>query len=375
MVVLVVTACGRVAFDPRDDAGPTTCIRELAVGDRITCIRRADSSVSCAGWNIDGQLGQGDLSIPLSAMPLDVLDGPGGPRAMGTVQVMVGNFSLCTRRTDGSVWCWGANTGQLITGDGVIRSSPYPSLPPSSVTRLGGGIKTFCAIRADHTLACWGQNNDGQAGVGGLSSSVDTPMSVVSLPPVSSVAGGRYNTCARALADGALYCWGANASGQIGDGTTTPRLVPTPVVWSPGGAGVREMVSYSLGREHACGLDGDGRVWCWGAIRSSRVRGTSNVTTVFPYGPSPVAITSNAQQLASGYGHVCALDRDTTVTCWGSNSHGQLGDGTMMDRPTPVHVIDTSGAPLTGVVEIAAGARSKCARTSDDAVWCWGWNV
>lgn len=321
-----------------------------------------------------GQLGFGTTDPVRMTTPTLVLDTAGGAPMAGATQLATASYATCARKTDGSVWCWGSNEqGQLGDGTSTHRFSPIETLPSGSVESVAAGARHMCAVRTDATAWCWGENGRGQLG-DGTTMGRSAPVMVASLAGVAWVAGGRFHTCARRI-DGVLVCWGENMQGQLGDGTNIDQPTPVPVRAMSGGAVMSDIEQVSLGRRHSCGLRSNATVWCWGAIQSARTRGTQNVQGLHSYGASPIQVLAEASQVASGYGHSCALATAGTVWCWGSNSHGQLGDGTLTDRITPVQVMTAFSDPLTDVVEIAAGARTTCARRADDTIWCWGWNT
>jgi alpha-tubulin suppressor-like RCC1 family protein len=126
-------------------------------------------------------------------------------------------------------------------------------------------------------------------------------------------------------------------------------------------------VAISIGREHSCALIGDGTVRCWGW----NAYGQLGDGTPGTYSASAVSASGivDAVSVSAGYGHSCAALSDGSARCWGWNLHGQLGDGTNVDRVTPVRV-----APPAGVTRIAAGNIHTCAQLEDGAVRCWGSN-
>ncbi len=158
---------------------------------------------------------------------------------------------------------------------------------------------------------------------------------------------GFLHTCVLHLA-GTVSCWGANASGQVGDGTQTTRTRPVPI------AGLADIVQVDLGASHTCAVGKNGKVWCWGknnALRPTEVAGLA----------APV------KDIGLGDGHTCALIDDGRVTCWGDNDSGELGDGTTTARPQPVLVTG-----LTDAVQVSAGVGHTCARRRAGDVVCWG---
>ena len=180
-----------------------------------------------------------------------------------------------------------------------------------------------------------------------------------------SVAAGNGHTCAVTSA-GVVWCWGANWAGQLGDGTNTSRL--TPVSVSPRLPPL-DVIAVTAGDGHTCAVTRAGAVWCWGDNRAGQL-GDGTTTTR----PTPVAVSglgdSVVVAVAAGWGHTCAVTSAGAVLCWGSNADGQLGDGTTTDRLTPV-VVSGLG---NGAAAIAAAPRHTCAVTCAGGVWCWGWN-
>ena len=158
-----------------------------------------------------------------------------------------------------------------------------------------------------------------------------------------------------------MWAWGANWSGQLGDGTSTPSNVPLLLTGPTG------VVALAAGGEHSLAVQSDGTVLAWGANFSGQLGdGTTDERT------SPVAVAglTDVVALAAGYAHTLALKSDDgTVLAWGENFSGQLGDGTTNGRLTPVPV-----AGLTDVVAVAAGDSHSLALKSDGSAWAWGAN-
>ncbi len=147
-------------------------------------------------------------------------------------------------------------------------------------------------------------------------------------------------------------CWGSNAQGQLGDGTTTQRLLPTAV------AGLTDAVAITAGTSHTCATRAIGSVVCWGGNSFGQV---GDGTTVNQLRPSPVSGLLEVSSLAAGQDFTCARWGGGFVSCWGSNLAGQLGDGTSVNRSTPTRIMG-----LVNVGGIAAGGQHACARTSGD---------
>src|SRR5437867_1818795 len=185
------------------------------------------------------------------------------------------------------------------------------------------GIATFSNLRIDrpgsgYTLA---------ASAGGLSGATSVPFAVTLT--FTAVSAGFIHTCGLTTA-GAAYCWGTNAYGQLGDGTTTTRLTP-PVV--AGGGGIAARVGARLA--HTCGLTAAGAAYCWGPGGTGQL-GDGTTTTRL----SPVLVAGGVSFAAvdAGQIHTCGLTAAGAAHCWGDNTAGQLGDGTTTTRLSPVLV-------------------------------------
>lgn len=282
-------------------------------------------------------------------------------------QVSPGVWHTCAVKTDRTLWCWGANTdGQL--GDGTTGA---PKLTPVQVASLGASVAEVssgkhhtCARKTDGTVWCWGA-----AGALGLGHETPTrtPAQVSSLGASTvELSMGGYHSCAR-KADGTVWCWGIKSDGQVGDGVVAsgPGAVSPVQVASLG----TSVVKISVGHQHSCARKTNGSVWCWG-LNSKGQLGDGTTTTT----GTPVQVTSldaNVEDLQAGDEHNCVRKADQTVWCWGSNGSGALGvPDNSVPRTTPVQTPMVS----TGVVEIAAGYDTTCVRKTDKSVWCWGGN-
>jgi alpha-tubulin suppressor-like RCC1 family protein len=175
---------------------------------------------------------------------------------------------------------------------------------------------------------------------------------------VGVAAGGNF-ACAWSNA-GHVACWGDNGAGQLGDGTTNARSTPARANVT----GVAEVVA---GPNHACARHGDGTVTCWGENAGQQL-GLGDGMSANHSTPVTLTTIDHVAALAAGTRHTCARLADGSMSCWGRNNSGQLGDGTitMHDRAVPVTGLP---APITSV---AAGNAHSCASLMDGSVWCWG---
>ncbi|MBK6849974.1 MAG: hypothetical protein IPG96_21360, partial [Proteobacteria bacterium] len=351
------------------EPGKSCCIGRFAVGAYNSCAVKSDGTLWCFGSNVDGQLGRGTIDGG-SASALPVLEQKGSEVVPlnGVIQALLGRSHGCARRNDGSLWCWGKNDlGQLGDGTTLTRTYPVPVTAltgGAAVEQAAAGGSFVCVRRTDGTLWCWGSNATGELG-DGTTISRSSPVRVTALgtETVDLAAGSTY-ACAR-QADGRLWCWGDNGFGQLGDGTTLPRAAPAPVTAL--GTAVAQV---SLGGGQSCARLGDGSVWCWGKNTYGQV---GDGTTIDRYHPTPVTgLGTTAVELAVGGGHGCARHDDGSVSCWGFALQGQVGDGTtVLSRPLPVAVAGLG----TTAAELGSGGTHSCARRTDGTLSCWGENL
>ena len=276
--------------------------------------------------------------------------------------ITTGETHSCAIRESGGLVCWGYNWyGRLGDGTMTTRATPVPVTSLSSgVTSVSAGGHHTCAVQGG-VAWCWGFNGYGQLG-DGTTTNRTTPVAVsgftTKIKPVA-IAAGAYHSCAL-LSTGGVRCWGYNAYGQLGDGTTTNRTTPVNVPGIVDLLAGRKAVAVAVGDYHSCALLNNGTVRCWGS-NSHGQRGTKLDTSL----PLIGAITA-------GGTHTCARAGATSgaLYCWGGNSYGQLGDGTTANRTQPIQV---SGLG-SGVSSVSAGTHHTCATLTSGVVRCWGYN-
>ena len=184
--------------------------------------------MKCWGWNSMGSLGTGSTS-ETELVPVDVVG-----LQSGVIAIATGTLHTCALTRKGGVMCWGQGWSGAL-GNGKPVNSSVPVIVPgleSGVVAIAAGTYSTCAITSAGAAACWGQNERGALGDGTTTKRlVPTPVWGLGSDVLSISTSGDH-TCARTLSGGAL-CWGLNTGGQVGDGTTVDRLVPTPVVNFP----------------------------------------------------------------------------------------------------------------------------------------------
>jgi alpha-tubulin suppressor-like RCC1 family protein len=321
-----------------------------------TCAITSGGALQCWGQNDYGQLGDGTTTHRLSPVTVSGL-------SSGVVAVGVGDFHTCAVTQGGALWCWGRNdSSQLGDGTWTGRLTPVPvSGLRGGVVGVAGGWGHTCAVTSAGAALCWGENWSGQLG-DGTTDYKATPVPVMGLGSgVVAVAGGGFRSCAL-TSGGAALCWGANAHGEVGDGTTTNRRTPVSV------AGLdRGVVAIAAAVQHACAVTNFGTVLCWGWNEYGRL---GDGTTTMRLAPVPVTGLSDAVGVTVGsLSHSCALMSSGTVQCWGSNG-GALADGTTTERLTPVAAIGLG----SGLVGLAAGNFYTCALSGTGVVRCGGDN-
>jgi alpha-tubulin suppressor-like RCC1 family protein len=263
----------------------------------------------------------------------------------------------------------------------VLKAAAFKAgMTPSAVTRrdyvitgaVVAGVNHTVALKADGSVWAWGSNASGQVGDGTSGTNRLTPVQVGTsgnwLTGVVAVAAGERHTLAL-KADGSVWSWGFNSSGQLGDNSTTQRTLPVQV--GTAGNWLTGVVAIAAGANHSIALKSNGTVYAWGSNSSGQIGdGTSGNTRLTPV---QVSGLTTATSVAAGQAHSMALKTDATVVAWGLNNNGQLGDGTTTTRPTPVAVASLSGIATIGAGSshsVAIRGMSSAART----LWTWGSN-
>lgn len=344
---------------PVDVSGLASGVNSIAAGTAHVCALTSAGGVKCWGKNLYGQLGDGSITDRLT--PADV-----SGLTSGVSAIMAGGNHTCAITNVGSVKCWGYNAqGQLGDGTKTQRLTPVDvSGLTSAVTAMAAGRRHTCALTSAGSVKCWGFNTWGQLGDGSSTSRL-TPVDVLGLASgISAITAGDMYTCALTGAGGAK-CWGDNVEGQLGDGSSAVRLTAVDVIGLASGTR-----AITAGYRHACALTSAGGMKCWGSNAYGQLGDGSTTST--PSAVNVSGLTSDISAITAGFGHTCALTNGGAVTCWGSNSDNQLGDGS--NNGKRLTAVDVKGLG-SGVSQIAAGAMHNCALASGGAVKCWGANI
>jgi len=360
---------------------------QLSTSETHTCGVAGDGKAYCWGQNNFGKLGNGtsvassDIPVPVSTS--GVLNGK-------TVKsISAGGEHTCAIASDNQAYCWGNNiNGQFGDGNtGTTSNVPVAvstsgSFSGKTVLSISAGVEHTCAVASDNNAYCWGFGGSGRLGDG--SSSVNTTPDPVdtsgalSGKTIQSVSSAYYHTCAVA-SDARAYCWGDNADGQIGDGTSTQVNESPVVVGSSGAMSGKTILTISSSAYHSCVTATDGKAYCWGYDDYGQL-GDGNID----YGPQPIPTAVDVsgamggkafKSVKTGHEHTCGVASDDNLYCWGRNNLGQLGNGnTGTDQSFPV-AVSTSGS-LSGktIKSLANYKRHTCAIASDNQAYCWGLN-
>ena len=276
--------------------------------------------------------------------------------------VSAGHQHSCRVDADGSASCWGANTdGQL--GDGTSKRRPVQTAVSGggAWSTITTGEFNTCGVQRDGSLWCWGDNQLGQLG-NGTASTFDqrTPSRVGSDSDWQRVVLGKYFACATKT-DATAWCWGYGGRGELGNGTTENRHVPTQLEgeWS----------QLAAGDSHACGIRTDRSLWCWGSGGNGQLGlgdrdlGSEQRLT------EPARVGDQEwSELAAAFYQSCAIRQDGTLWCWGFGSSGALGNGTTDFKVTAPRQAGTA----TDWESITTAQGKSCGLRADGQPWCWG---
>jgi len=317
----------------------------------------------------------GNLLIPVTG------GGKGLVAGEGHTCVLVGN----------KVVCWGLNTsGQA--GQDLIIAQTTPSFVPGldGIVSLSAGSNHTCALDVNGDVWCWGENASGQLGTGSIINS-SVPTKVTGLPAqVQIVSAGDKFTCSL-LMNQEVWCWGENALGELNDGTFTDQSSPVKSKLSN--------LIYQMSAGHSSVVIGSlGYAESWSNAKPTQITGTGNTLSVSAnkwsdggcvvtestdalgagvvkcWGsdmvPHVVSNPVSALMVSTGLAHSCEINVDGTVSCWGANSNGELGNNSTTESSSAVLV---SG--LTQVTDLVAGMNHTCVVEGlGSTVKCWGDN-
>jgi alpha-tubulin suppressor-like RCC1 family protein len=301
----------------------------LAGGGAHTCALTSDGTAHCWGNNAHGQLG--DNTTTSRDAPVPVVTG------LKFVSIDAGAAHTCAVTSAGAAYCWGHNSqGEL--GNGTMTNSSVPVAVTGNITFqqiAAGGVGPIghtCGLDSNGLAHCWGDNQRGQLGIGTsdfLPHAVPLPVSG-GLTFVGLTAGLDLHSCGF-TALGVAHCWGRNTFGALGNRSRKDSAVPVTVVGNL--SFVRLIAGGFLG--HTCGGISNGATYCWG---DNEVGQIGDGTTRDRFVPTAVAGGLAFFSIDAGLRHTCARDSTGTVYCWGANGAGQLGNNSNSLSTVPAKV-------------------------------------
>ncbi|MBN8472036.1 RCC1 repeat-containing protein [Corallococcus exiguus] len=298
-----------------------TNVTEVVAGYAHVLALCDDGTVWAWGYNFNGAIGDGTFTDRTTPFHIQGLT--------GVTALAAGGYHSLALRADGTIWGWGDNShGQLGT-----RAPQNPQMPEqingiTGATAIAAGWYHSVALKSDGTVWSWGENAYGQLGSPFVTDG-RIPIQAHGLTNISSISAGTMHSLAL-KADGTVWAWGYNYDGQLGDGTETIRHTPIQT------HGISDILAIgtSATSAHSIALKTDGTVWTWGYNYSGQLGDGTTTTRLLP-----VEVQGLTDVLAiNAGGHNLALKTDGTAWTWGPNYDGQLGDGTKTNRLIPVKV-------------------------------------
>jgi alpha-tubulin suppressor-like RCC1 family protein len=354
-----------------------TGAKAIATAGSQACALLSSGSVQCWGFNQDGQLGNGSYNYTLNA-PVNVsgvsdaisIAAGGEPTSVsinesGEPQEPAQTYAVLA---NGTVMAWGLNdSGQL--GNGTTTTNPSPPtqveghyLPYLGARQIANGALHTCAVMGDGSAQCWGYNANGQLGNGSTTNS-PSPVKVTNLSNAIAIAAGWYHTCAL-IATGSVECWGDDTYGEGATCSGSSCYQPQTV------SGVQGAIAIAAGGTHTCALIYNGTVNCWG----QNYAGNGCTSSAYNCLSGSMGV-NDAVAITAGSAHSCALFAGGGASCWGDNTFGELGNGsTSSVLLGPTNVSGLAGWE-TWATSITAGYDSTCVLLFSGTAECWGFNA
>lgn len=346
----------------------------VSAGGSFSAAIRSDGGLFTWGRNSAGQLGHTDVGANgnsttiLRSSPVQIGLSPSGVTGyVSWSAIATGNeHLLAIKYSDNTLWGWGVNSvGQLGNGLVTSRSSPV-QIGTSTWSQIQAGTSFSCGLASDGKLYTWGLNNAGALGdgttanksnptqIGTTISSLSSPVQIASDKSWIAIGAGEGHSLAITNL-GALWSWGRNDQGQLGDTTKVYKSSPVQIT-----SGTSYVAVYA-GGTHSVALKSDYTMYAWGYNVSGQVGDTSVVSR-----SAPVQIGASSWiQITAGKDHSAAIKFDNTLWTWGLNSKGQLGDSTTVTKSSPVSV---AGLWL----EVEAGASHTAAIANNSTLFVFG---
>jgi alpha-tubulin suppressor-like RCC1 family protein len=340
-------------------------LTQITAGFFFTCALSSTGTVYCWGFNADGELGNNSTansSVPVAVTTSGALTG------LTVTQITADSgFNACALGSNGAAYCWGKNSdGQL--GNNTVTSSSVPVavstsgvLAGKALTQITAGNDLTCALDSTGLAYCWGDNPRGQLGNNSTTNSpvpvAVTTSGVLSGVTLTQISAGNAFACALG-STGAAYCWGYNASGQLGNSSTASSSVPVAVT-TTGVLSAVTLTQITPGASFTCALGSTGAAYCWGLNGNGQLGNNSTTSSA-----APVAVTASGLtliQVSAGNTATCTQASTGAAYCWGMNSSGQLGNNSTTQSTVPA-IVAPQGP--TGVAAAAGDATAAISWTA-----------
>lgn len=329
------------------------------VSDYELVISFENSEAWAVGSSLYGQLGDGTTVSKSS--PVSVLNSSRVPWK----SITTGLDHVAAIRVNGTAWCWGDGTlGLLGNGSTLNRSSPVSVVGGLLWRSIAGAGSTTHGIAQNGSWYSWGSGALGALG-SNATANRSSPVTVSGGGVNWLSVFGTANGASALQSDGTIWSTGVNSSGTIGDGTTTNRSSPVSVV---GGGNWVKLATSSGAPNHVLALKNDGVLWAWGQNINGALGDGTTVNK-----SSPVSVRggfTDWRSACAGRLTSAAIRQNGTLWTWGYNGFGQLGDGTTVNKSSPVSV---AGGGTTWL-RASIGELHAAAIKTDGTLWTWGDN-
>jgi len=350
----------------------------IAAGEFHTLALKGDGTVWAWGNNGYGQLGDGTTTQRNT--PVQVLGLNGVGVLTDIIAVAAGSNHSLALASNGRIYAWGYNAyGQLGDNTTTNRSTPVQvkaasNNPVTSMAAIAAGSNHSLALMAEGLVYAWGSNSDGQLG-DGTTTNRSTAVRITALSDLYIGAIDAGNNHSLALTrEGAVYAWGINTYGQLGDGTTTSRSTPVQVKGVGGLGNLSHVTAIAAGGQHSLALNSLGVVYAWGSNSNGQLGDNTHTNRYTPVQVTGIVGTNSAEcakAIAAGGAHsMVVMDHNGWVRTWGYNAYGQLGNGTTADSTAPASTSTYS----TDVNSIWAGYSQSFFLRGVSGLFAWGRN-